>query len=148
MIKCTRKFHFDAAHRIIEHKGKCRDLHGHRYVMEVSFASEKTDSMGMVIDFGTVKEILGTWIDENFDHNTILSIKDSQLGEYIHSITGQKIYYMEDNPTAENIALHLLNDICPKLFVECGVGIQKILIHETPNCSAAACLPHDETAPQ
>lgn len=138
MITCTRKLEFDAAHRIINHESKCKMLHGHRYVIEVTFVSEELDKLGRVIDFGIVKEILGSWIDTNLDHNVILSREDKELGDYISNYTGQKIYYLEYNPTAENIAKHILEDICPNLFLNEGLRCKSIKLFETPNCHVEA----------
>lgn len=134
MITVTRKLEFDAAHRILKHESKCKNLHGHRYVLEATFNANELDNLGRVIDFGVVKEVLGAWIDEYLDHNTILSIKDKNLGEQIAAQTGQKIYYLDENPTAENIALHLLHEICPKIFASHAVKCVAIRLYETPNC--------------
>lgn len=137
MITCTRRIEFDAAHRIINHESKCKMLHGHRYALEATFTtntSNQLDDLGRVIDFGLIKELLGNWVDNNLDHNTILSIHDKNLGDKISSETNQNIYYIKDNPTAENIAQHILNDICPKLFADKDVKCLKIKLYETPNC--------------
>jgi 6-pyruvoyltetrahydropterin/6-carboxytetrahydropterin synthase len=140
MITCTRKIQFDAAHRIIGHKNKCEMLHGHRYVIEATFQAKdlnhNLDELGLVIDFGIIKEIFGKWVDNNLDHNTILCIEDQELGNYIASVTSQKIYYIKDNPSVENIAKHLFTDICPQLFAKTKVKIAAIKIYETPNCYA------------
>ena len=96
--------------------------------------AKELDDLGRVIDFGVIREVLGAWIDENFDHNTILCSKDKNLGEKIASETGQKIYYIEENPTAENIANYVLTEICPKLFVDKNVKCVAIKLYETPNC--------------
>jgi 6-pyruvoyltetrahydropterin/6-carboxytetrahydropterin synthase len=109
-------------------------LHGHRYALEASFAAKKLDDLGRVIDFGIVRELLGSWIDEHFDHNTILSIKDKKLGEKIAAETGQKIFYLDENPTAENIAKFLFEKICPKIFAKKNVKCVAIKLYETPNC--------------
>ena len=76
MILCTKKIEFQAGHRITQHGGKCRKLHGHRYIAEVSFASETLDSMGMVVDFDVIKSTVSEWIMSNWDHNLILYEKD------------------------------------------------------------------------
>jgi 6-pyruvoyltetrahydropterin/6-carboxytetrahydropterin synthase len=91
----------------------------------------------MVIDFGIIKELLGGWIDENWDHNTILNIKDKELGDQIAKITDQKIYYLNCNPTAEEMASYLFEKICPKLFADYKISCKKIKIFETPNCYAS-----------
>ena len=136
IITCTRRIEFDAAHRIMDHESKCKMLHGHRYALEITFAANQLDNLGRVIDFGNIKEIFGSWIDENLDHNTILNVKDKELGALISGQTGQKIYYLSENPTAENIAKHLFYDILPKLFADFEAKITQIKIFETPNCIA------------
>ncbi len=135
-ITCTRRIEFDAAHRVMKHASKCRMLHGHRYAIEATFSAPQLDELGMVIDFGLIKEILGEWIDKNWDHNTILNTKDKPLGDQISKATGQKIYYLDCNPTAEEMANYLLNEICPKLFKKHKISCTKIKIFETPNCYA------------
>lgn len=146
MINCTRIIQFDAAHRVKDHESKCRDLHGHRYVVEAAFTAKKPkddkglDSLGRVIDFGVIKEKLGGWVDQNLDHNVILWQKDQKLGEAISGVTRQGIYYLPYNPTAENIAYYLLNDICPKLFENEAVKCVHIRVYETPNCYADVSL--------
>jgi 6-pyruvoyltetrahydropterin/6-carboxytetrahydropterin synthase len=135
MITCTRRLEFDAAHRILNHESKCKNLHGHRYVLEATFVAKELDNLGRVIDFGVIREILGSWIDNNLDHNTILCVKDEKLGQNISAETGQKIYYLDANPTAENIANHILKEICPKLFANKDVKCVSIKLFETPNCS-------------
>jgi 6-pyruvoyltetrahydropterin/6-carboxytetrahydropterin synthase len=134
MIKCTRRIEFDAGHRIIGHQNKCQFLHGHRYILEVTAAAKNTNKLGMIVDFGEIKLFAKKWIDDNFDHSLILHQDDKEIGEKIASWTGQKIYYMQNNPTAENIALHLKNDIFPKLFVNQSFFIISLKLFETPNC--------------
>ena len=134
MIECTRKIEFDAGHRVVGHNKKCQYIHGHRYGLEVTIVTKELDALGMVIDFGILKDIINNWINENFDHTLILHKSDAELGEEIAKWTGQKIYYMENNPTAENIALHLKNDIMPILFTDPSYKITKVKLHETPNC--------------
>ena len=135
MITCTRRLEFDAAHRILNHESKCKFLHGHRYALEASFVAQELDNLGRVIDFGIIRELLGSWLDHHLDHNTILCLQDEKLGEKISAETGQKIYYLKENPTAENIAKHILDEICPKLFAEKNVKCVAIKLYETPNCS-------------
>lgn len=135
MTNCTRKIEFDAAHRILQHEGKCKLLHGHRYVLEITVKAEKLDKLGRVIDFGVVKRVLGKWVDNNWDHNAIFHKDDKILGDVIEKTTGQKIYYLENNPTAENMAEHLFKEIFPKLLEEYDIVLDKIKLYETPNCS-------------
>lgn len=140
MVSCTRRIEFDAAHRIINHESKCKYMHGHRYVLEASFVAKELDSLGRVVDFGIIKEKLGGWIDENWDHNAILNEEDKELGAIIESGTGQKLFYLGFNPTAENMAEYLLHEVCPELFDNSGVKCIKVKLYETPNCYAEAEL--------
>ncbi len=132
-ITATRKLEFDAAHRVKRHESKCKNLHGHRYVVEVTAEAPELDALGRVVDFGVLKEKLGTWLDENWDHETILWDEDKILGDAIAAETGQPIFYLSENPTAENMAKYLLREVCPKLF-EAPLKIVKITLRETPNC--------------
>lgn len=134
MVECTRRIEFDAAHRVVGHKNKCKYLHGHRYILEITATASKLDEIGMVADFALLKTIMKEWIDNNFDHNVILNISDKNLGEYIAKCTGQSVYYLDSNPTAENIALHLLEDVIPLLFAQSLFKILRIKLYETPNC--------------
>lgn len=140
MISCTRKIEFDAAHRVMLHESKCKYLHGHRYVIEATFAAEALDTVGRVVDFGEIKTVLGGWVDATWDHTTILNEKDRELGEEIARQTGQLVFYLPTNPTAENMAEYLLKIVCPKLFAGRPLHCTKIRLYETPNCYADASL--------
>ena len=137
MITCTRRINFDAAHRLMGHEGKCKHMHGHRYVLEATFAAEKLDNLGRVVDFGVIKEKLGGWIDAHWDHNAVLYEKDQALGKAIEHETKQVIFYLPENPTAENMASYIFNVVCPELFTGSGLRCTAVTLHETPNCRAS-----------
>lgn len=134
MLSCTRTISFDAGHRLINHESKCKYLHGHRYYLDVTFVTTELDSVGRVIDFGEVKEILGAWVNQNWDHNMILWEKDKELGENIRKATSQNIYYLPYNPTCENMAKYLMENVMPKLFAKFEAKVVKLTLRETPNC--------------
>jgi 6-pyruvoyltetrahydropterin/6-carboxytetrahydropterin synthase len=138
MITCTRRIEFDAAHRVRLHESKCRHLHGHRYAVEATFAADALDALGRVVDFGVIKEKLGGWIDAHWDHAAILHAEDKALGAAIARETGQDIFYLPDNPTAEHLAAYLFNTVCPQLFGAQGVACIRLRVWETPNCYADA----------
>ena len=137
-ITCTRRIEFDMAHRLLNHEGKCKNLHGHHYALEASFTAPQLDALGRVVDFGVVKEKLGAWIDANWDHATVLYEKDKKLGEAITRETGQRIFYLDANPTAENLAGYLFSHICPMLFAKLNIECVAIKLYETPNCYVEA----------
>ena len=131
---CTRRLAFDSAHRVMRHESKCKNLHGHRYVAEVTACSSKLDTLGRVIDFGVIKEVLGSWVDEKWDHGTIVNQDD---GEIINLCNEQnwKLYILKNNPTAENMAEHLYLK-GNELLLPYGVSVSSIRVYETPNCWA------------
>lgn len=142
MIYCSKRIEFDAGHRVRDHDGKCKMLHGHRYALEVTFSSQKLNEIGMTIDFGIIKSIIKSWIDENWDHNVILSEKDIELGKKIAEYTGQKIFYIKENPTAENLANFLMKSVIPDLFsisslekwkITNAPFFNKLRLYETPS---------------
>lgn len=138
-LAITRRLEFDAAHRVKLHESKCKNLHGHRYVVEVTVTAPELDALGRVVDFGVIKEKLGAWIDTHWDHQTILWDADRELGESIATQTGQPIAYLPYNPTAENMAKYLLEVVCPSLFAA-PLKATAVKLWETPNCSATITL--------
>ena len=110
-------------------------VHGHRYAVDFTFTSTVLNDMGMVIDFQEIKSRFKTWIDINWDHNIILHKDDKRLGDAISDYTGQKVFYLEFNPTSENIAYYLFNVVLKAVFANQPEFIelcQKITVHETP----------------
>ncbi len=134
LITCTRRIEFDAAHRVMQHESKCKQLHGHRYALEASFAARRLDKLGRVVDFSVIKKLLGGWINEHWDHTTILFDKDKALGKAIAGVTKQKIFYLPANPTAENMAEYVLKHVCPELFGKMPIECVRVRLYETPNC--------------
>lgn len=134
MISITRRLEFDAAHRLINHEGKCKHLHGHRYVVVVEVEAPELDAVGRVIDFSAIKELVGGWIDEFLDHGTIINTLDQRLGHWLAE-NGQKYYTTPENPTAENIAMEI-HRVASGLLAPRGLRLVKTEVFETPNCSA------------
>jgi len=138
MITATRRIQFCSGHRVFNHESKCRNIHGHNYVAFITSEADELDDLGRVIDFSVLKQKVGGWIDENWDHGFIAFKDDLKAVEIIKDI-GTRLYLMDQNPTAENMALHLLNDICPVLMQGTGVKITKITLWETENVYAEVC---------
>ncbi len=130
MKTVTIKISFDAAKRLMEYKGKCTNLHGYHHVIEATF-SNKSAKGAIVADFHDLRKKLGGWVEKNWDHNAILNHRDKKLGDAISKITDQKIYYIDSDPTAENLAEYLKDKICPKLFSG-GIKCTKIRLYDNP----------------
>lgn len=132
MLTATRKVEFDAGHRLVNHESKCKNLHGHRYVAEITCIADELDSIGRVIDFSAIKAQVGGWIDDHWDHATIVSVEDKPLIKYLGQ-ENQKHYIMQSNPTAENMAKYLIK-ISNILLSPYNIKCHKIKLWETPNC--------------
>ncbi len=131
--EAVRIIKFDAGHRVVNHESKCRTLHGHEYKAEIFCISDNLDDLGRVIDFSVIKEKVGKWIDENLDHNMIIFDQDPNL-EHLQKCEGLKeVYVVPFNPTAENLAAHIL-EVGNELLSSTGVKISKIKLWETSNC--------------
>lgn len=137
MISVTRRFTIAAGHRLPNHSGKCREMHGHNYAIEVTLRRDQGDmnADGMVIDFARFKETIGVWLDTNWDHTLIVSAHDPRLSD----IAAWKAYTMDGAPTAENMAHYLLRTVCPSVL-PVGVVASCVKIWETENCCATAEL--------
>lgn len=137
-LSAVRKFSFDTGHRVVGQGGKCETLHGHTYIMEVYARAAQLNNVGMIIDFSVIKELVGNWIDTNWDHTTIIYDQDPNL-TLMNQLQGKrKPFISAFNPTAENMAAYFLKNICPDLFCNTGVEIHKIVLWETPNCFVVA----------
>lgn len=148
-IEITRKLEFDAGHRIPNHASKCRNLHGHRYVLECTVTGKIVTTWGasdegMLIDFGMLKWIMNNVIVEPWDHALLLWDKDPLLdsGEYPYGYHLLKVL-PEDHktvllpciPTAENLAAFAFAALATPLLQH-GLQLTHVRLYETPNCWA------------
>lgn len=136
-MQAVRVLEFDAGHRVAQHESKCATLHGHRYKLEAYAEGVKAplDSIGRVIDFSVIKKLLGGWIDDKWDHTTLVWEQDVVTARCLESMPQfKKPFLCKFNPTAENMADYLIKEICPEIFKDTGVEIVKLRLWETPNC--------------
>lgn len=101
-FQISKEISFCYGHRLLNYSGKCRHLHGHNGRVELILDGIELDDRGMLVDFGDVKAPMKEWIDQNLDHRMLLNRNDPIIS-YLES-TGEPLYLMEENPTAENIA--------------------------------------------
>lgn len=123
------------------HENKCATVHGHNYYVHLVAEAPQLDSIGRVIDFSVLKEKVGGWIDEHWDHTFLVCDQDKEVINALRTLPRKKEPYIcPFNPTAEEMASYLLHEICPKLLKDTNVLITKVVIHETDNCYAEATL--------
>lgn len=139
MATVTRIFEFDAAHRVMNERVKCFNLHGHRFKVEVTFEYNKKAAIGYAIDFKEIKRIVGAYIDEHFDHACILNPLDKELIDLCKK-NGWRVHIVgmgrnEDiNPSAENLASELFYTVKQLFINDRDVWPTNIRLYETPNC--------------
>lgn len=130
--KVSIELQFDAAHRLCEYKGKCHNLHGHTYFVIVEATCTDLVPPGFVVDFGVLKKVVKDWINEHWDHVTILWTEDP-LARLLHD-TGLFVFGMDREPTAEHMASYLFKIIDDRL--PNTITLTQVSIKETPTSTA------------
>lgn len=142
-VTVERYHDISAGHRVVGHEGKCRSLHGHNYRVTFTCEAEQLDDLGRVIDFSVIKEKLCMWLEEHWDHRMLLWEKDPLRMHLENALTyaeldEDSVHVVPFNPTAENMALHLLNVIGPMQLTGTGVVLVRVNVSETRKCAATA----------
>ena len=145
-IEATRRLTFCAAHRLVGYKGLCRFLHGHNYEVLVTVRSD-TAALPGAINSDDVECYLDVWLGDNWDHATILVTGDPLIASLSSANSGARrrgesapagrLFVMEANPTAENMARHLLG-IAREKFDGPGRWVHSVEVCETENGRATA----------
>lgn len=143
MFEVERYHDFSAGHRVAGHEGKCQYLHGHNYRVVFTCIGDDLDPLGRVIDFGVIKALLCQWLEVNWDHKFLLWSEDP-LKEKIVAASISSIAKVPFNPTAENIARFLVEEVGPMVLTGTGVILVRCRVEETRKCSATYSLPPDE----
>lgn len=156
MIHITRYHDISAGHRVVGHEGACASIHGHNYrihftcspelktvdPMDYSKLNEKEkfglDKVGRVLDFSVVKKLLCEWLDGNWDHRFLVWEEDPWKEPLL--IIDPTVKVVTFNPTAENLALFLIDEIGPHLLQGTGVVLTRVTVEETRKCSATVEL--------
>ena len=134
----TRKHEIHCGHRVVNHEGKCKNLHGHSYVFHLTCVKDTLDSVGRVIDFSVIKDKLCNWLEENWDHKLLLWEDDPWLNAL--KLIDKSIVTVPCNPTAENLSKYLVEIIAPQLFYGLNIKLTQVLIEETSKCSASYAI--------
>jgi 6-pyruvoyltetrahydropterin/6-carboxytetrahydropterin synthase len=129
MFRVSREINFCYGHRLMNYDGKCKYLHGHNGRAIITIESDHLDERGMVLDFGDIKRVVTGWIDDHLDHRMLLR-RDDPFVDLLQK-TGEPLYLMDENPTAENIA-KLIFDVTKQN----GFPVIETILWETPNCYA------------
>ncbi len=112
-MKLSKTFTFDAAHHLPDYKGKCANVHGHSWLVEVVITGTPNKKTGMIIDFGLLKQLVQENILEKLDHHDLNDIIP--------------------NPTAENIVQYIFHNLREVLIlVNPKIMLTEISVWEQP----------------
>jgi 6-pyruvoyltetrahydropterin/6-carboxytetrahydropterin synthase len=123
MFELKVKTHFSAAHRVLEHSGKCANLHGHNWNVEVTVQAQDLNRIGLAVDFSDLKAV----------------VKDV-LGPLDHVYLNELPQFstVEKNPTAENVARHVFEEVRGRLRgLAPHATVKRVDVFETDTCSAS-----------
>ena len=132
----AKRYHdISCGHRVFQHESKCAHLHGHNYRVHFTCEAEQLDNIGRVIDFSDMKSRLCMWLEDNWDHKTLIWGNDP-WAKVLPEID-PTIVIVPFNPTAENIAQHLVEVIGPQQLSGTGIKLVHCDVEETRKCSAS-----------
>lgn len=119
MYEVTVEETFAAGHALRNYHGKCENLHGHNYRIQVTLQGLELDSIGLLVDFIEVKKVMQTVVNR-LDHQFLNELPP----------------FDQLNPSAENIAKYFYDQISGGLKSDKGVTLRQIKIWETDTTSA------------
>ncbi len=144
-MQITTRLEFDAGHRIPDHKSQCRNLHGHRYALEISLSGdiinqEKTSENGMVMDFSDVKKIARDSVVDVWDHAFLVYKNDAEVLNFLNGLPNHKTVIFPSVPTAENMAAEAFRILKNQYKDVYGnhLKLERVRLYETPNSWADA----------
>lgn len=132
-MRVSRSFTFDAAHMLDTHDGKCKNLHGHTYRLEVCVKGDlikQGPKAGMVIDFADLKSIVNAEIIDRLDHALLYDETNPQESELASLLQKwqRKTYAFSGRTTAENMSVHIYDKL-----VSVGLMVDYVRLYETPS---------------
>ena len=139
MLTITKRLEFDAGHRIPQHKSQCRNLHGHRYALEITLEGEpvadpESSDHGMLMDFSDVKSLAKDHLVDLWDHAFLVHDGDTLIRGLLAQIPGHKTVVLNRVPTAENlvaIAFEILDPLYTERFGN-HLKLCRLRLYETP----------------
>lgn len=132
-IGIYKEVQIDASHRLLHYQGKCANLHGHRWKVEVWVEGEPDSQTNILIDYNSIKEIVG-----KYDHQTILNADDPMV-PFIEKF--QPVIKTPGDPTSELLALLIRNELYEYIRIHgINAAIPKIRVWESPHSYAELTL--------
>lgn len=134
-ISVERYHDFSYGHRVCGHESKCQHLHGHNGRVHFTIEAPQLDNIGRVLDFSVIKDKLCMWLEDNWDHKFLLWEHD-ELHSVLKRLVPDDIVTVDFNPTAENMAKYLVEEVAVDQLAGTGCVLTECKIEETRKCSA------------
>lgn len=139
IIRVTKEFRFEMAHALWNYDGPCRNVHGHSYILYVTFKGEPVNDSdnprnGMVMDFGDIKKIVRENVVDRFDH--ALMIAGFAPAESVESYRKHfgNVIVSPYQPTCENLVADIADILSAR--IPSGVSLHSIKLYETATAFA------------
>ncbi len=132
-MKVVKTFTFDSWHLLDGHDGKCKNLHGHTYKLEVEVSGSlhmEGPKEGMVIDFSDLKAVVKEQVVDKMDHAFLYNRLNERERAIANLLEGWnlKTYPLEQRTTAEVMSRHIF-----QILQEKGLPVTRVRLWETPN---------------
>jgi 6-pyruvoyltetrahydropterin/6-carboxytetrahydropterin synthase len=111
---------FSAAHALRGYRGKCENMHGHNWKVEVYVRGDQLDHVGMLVDFKEVKAATRR-VMEYLDHQNLNELQP---------------FNIEMNPSSEHLAGFILHRVAEEISDQ-RVQVYKVRVWETPSTCAS-----------
>ncbi|MAZ93688.1 MAG: 6-carboxytetrahydropterin synthase [Bacteroidales bacterium] len=133
-IRITKEFKFEMAHALKGYDGPCKNIHGHSYELSVTISGkpindENNPKLGMVMDFGELKQIIKREVVDLFDHALVLN--NSMDTDLLKSLSKnfEKVILTDYQPTSEMMIIDFASRISSEL--PSHVTLKYLLLRET-----------------
>ncbi|MBD9355203.1 6-pyruvoyl trahydropterin synthase family protein [Methylomonas albis] len=134
MYIITKEVYFCYGHRLMNHPGKCRNLHGHSVKASISIKQNNLNEQGMVCDFSDVKDCVDGFINKILDHNFLLHKDDPIIPALVAN--NEQFLAIDEHPTAEVLSKMIYQHVKQQ-----GFNVDQVVLWET--ASANACYRED-----
>jgi 6-pyruvoyltetrahydropterin/6-carboxytetrahydropterin synthase len=137
MLQISKIFRFEMAHAIYGYAGKCKNVHGHSYILHVTITGSLDNdnyipAPGFIYDFKQLKKIVNETVINKLDHQLVLSNEYLQTNTAL--ISAENILAWEMEPTAENILIYIKQNL--KLALPAEIKLIKLRLYETADSYA------------
>ena len=128
-MKIAKEFNWEMGHRLPEHFGKCKNIHGHSYKMLVEIEGDVMEN-GMVMDYYHLKDAVEPLV-EKMDHAFLVYRDDKTVIEFLEKMNSKRVV-VDFQSTVENITKFFLDEI-KKVSMPPNINKIKVRVCETPD---------------